>query len=78
VRVLVNGESRDLPDGCNISDLLKILRGPGEMQALPPGVAADAAVAVAVNLHVVPRKEHAARTLREGDRVDVVTAVGGG
>lgn len=35
-------------------------------------------VAVEVNLEIVPRTRHAEHRLREGDRVEVVTLVGGG
>jgi sulfur carrier protein len=36
------------------------------------------AVAVALNLNVVPRSQLAERVLVDGDRVEVVRAVGGG
>ena len=68
IRVRLNGEPRELPAGATIAHLLQQLgRGPD-----------DAPVAVAVNMSVVPRSEHADRELRDGDRVDVVGAVGGG
>ena len=35
-------------------------------------------VAVELNLELVPRDAHAARTLHEGDRLEIVTLVGGG
>jgi sulfur carrier protein len=35
-------------------------------------------VAVEVNLEVVPRAQHAQTRLRDGDRLEVVTLVGGG
>ena len=35
-------------------------------------------VAVEVNLELVPRAEHAGHRLAEGDRVEIVTLVGGG
>lgn len=35
-------------------------------------------VAVAVNMQVVPRGQHASRQLEAGDRVEVIQAVGGG
>ena len=35
-------------------------------------------VAVEVNEEVVPREQHATTELREGDRVEIVTLVGGG
>jgi thiamine biosynthesis protein ThiS len=35
-------------------------------------------VAVEVNEEVVPREQHATTELRDGDRVEIVTLVGGG
>ena len=35
-------------------------------------------VAVEVNREIVPRSTHAQRTLHEGDRVEIVHAIGGG
>jgi len=67
MRLTVNGEPRDVREGCSLEDLLLELQVP-----------ARKGVAVAVNLQVVPQAERADAQLREGDRVDVVTAVGGG
>lgn len=66
MRVHVNGEARELPEGSTIIGLLERLdvRAPR--------------VAVEVNAQVVPRARHAETTLREGDRVEIVTFVGGG
>lgn len=35
-------------------------------------------VAVEVNEEVVPREQHAEKQLKDGDRVEIVTLVGGG
>lgn len=35
-------------------------------------------LAVEVNDEVIPRSEHSSRELREGDKVEIVRAVGGG
>jgi sulfur carrier protein len=66
MRVTLNGEETELPDGATVSDVL-VRYG-----------RSDAGVAVAVNLDVVPRKTFADHVLQDGDRIDVVTAVGGG
>ena len=39
---------------------------------------ADTYVAVEVNLELVPRQDHARHRLAEGDRLEIVTLVGGG
>jgi thiazole synthase len=69
VRVLVNGAPRDLPLGRGTPTVRTLL----EDLALGSG-----RVAVEVNGEVVPRDLHASRPLRPGDRVEVVTFVGGG
>jgi sulfur carrier protein len=66
VRVKLNGQPRDLPDGSTVA------------QAVTELTAAAAGVAAAVNGDVVPRGSWAATRLREGDQVEVVTAVQGG
>ncbi|GAB2595419.1 sulfur carrier protein ThiS [Streptomyces capparidis] len=66
VSVSVNGEPRDVPGGTTLDRLVAALT------TAPSGVAA------AVNEAVVPRGRWAATTLRDGDRVEVLTAVQGG
>ena len=62
----VNGEPREVDDAISIVALLQ------ELKVTAPHVAVE------LNLEVVPRAEHAQTTLHEGDRVEVVTLVGGG
>ena len=66
MKATVNGAERELQDGATIAQLLDEL-----------GVPRDG-VAVAVNERVVPRSQHAAVGLADGDRVEVVHAVAGG
>ncbi|MDH4563503.1 MULTISPECIES: sulfur carrier protein ThiS [unclassified Pseudomonas] len=66
MRIQLNGESLELPDGHTVADLLSRLDLAGRR------------VAVELNLDIVPRSQHAATALREGDRVEVVHAIGGG
>lgn len=66
MRVRVNGQDEALDDGVALAALLSRL-----------GVRIDA-VAVALNQEVVPRGRLAETILREGDRVEIVRAVGGG
>lgn len=66
MRLRVNGEEQDLDEGLTLGALLGRL-----------GVRTDA-VAVALNLEVVPRSKLPDIVLREGDRVEIVRAVGGG
>lgn len=66
MKVTVNGQERELAEGTTIADLLAELR-------LDPRM-----LAVERNLDLVPRGQHAETQLAEGDRVEVVTLVGGG
>ena len=66
MQIWVNGIEKSLPDASTIRQLLNLLE-------LPPGP-----VAVEVNRDVVPRVRHDQHILVEGDRIEVVTLVGGG
>ncbi len=64
--VVVNGEDRQVPPGTSVAGLIRDM-GLGR-----------AACAAEVTKTLVPKREHEDRTLREGDRVELVTLVGGG
>jgi sulfur carrier protein len=66
VQVKLNGEPRELPDGATMAEAV------AELTAAVTGVAA------AVNGDVVPRTSWTVTFLRDGDQVEVVTAVQGG
>lgn len=66
MKILVNGEPREVAVGATVASLLHELNLPSQR------------VAVEVNLEIVPRDRHHGQTLREGDRLEVVTLVGGG
>jgi sulfur carrier protein len=66
IDVTVNGEVISVDEGATVADLLVRLR------------LASQAVAVEVNLDLVPRARHAEVRLAAGDRVEIVTLVGGG
>jgi thiamine biosynthesis protein ThiS len=66
VTVLLNGQSRRVAADTSVAQLLAEL-----------GLAAGH-VAVEVNLQLVPRAQHDRQSLAEGDRVEIVTLVGGG
>jgi thiamine biosynthesis protein ThiS len=66
IQVSVNGETVSLPAGSTITDLLEKLSLDRRR------------VAVELNLQVVPRADHGARRLNHGDRLEIVTFVGGG
>ena len=66
MNINVNGQQRTVSNGTTIAELLSEL-----------GLESRH-VAVEVNLEIVPRGKHAEHRLAEGDRLEVVTLVGGG
>lgn len=66
MRIQLNGEPFELPDGESVAALLNRLDLAGRR------------VAVELNLDIVPRSQHEATALSEGDQVEVVHAIGGG
>lgn len=68
MKVLVNGDPVEIDDGDTVADLL----------ARVAPERAGRGVAVAVNGTVVGREEWAEASLSDDDRVEVLTAIGGG
>ena len=66
MRIIINGDAETVDDGAAISDLL-------DKFGLTP-----LRVAVEVNEALVPRAGFPETRLHEGDRVEIVTLVGGG
>ena len=66
MRIVVNGEPRQVTDATTVADLLAEL-----------GLNVRR-VAVEVSRELVPRARHSEHVLREGDELEIVTLVGGG
>lgn len=66
MQISINGQSRSAPDGFTVAALLIELELRGKR------------LAVEVNEDVIPRSEHPSHVLCEGDRVEIVHAIGGG
>ena len=64
--ITLNGDARECASGTSVSALLDDAGYAGKR------------VAVEVNLEIVPRSAHATHLLAEGDRVEIVHAIGGG
>jgi thiamine biosynthesis protein ThiS len=62
----INGESRDIPDNCNAQELVELLNMQNDK------------IAMEVNLEIVPRSTYSNFTFNEGDKVEIVRAIGGG
>ncbi len=66
LQIVVNGEARAVEDGTTVARLVADL-----------GLAREH-VAVERNREIVPRAEHEACALADGDALEIVTFVGGG
>lgn len=66
MEIQLNGQGHHLPAG---STLTQLLAGEG---------LAERRVAVEVNGEIVPRSQHATHALEQGDRIEIVHALGGG
>ena len=66
MKLQINGEERELPDGLTLAELLHQL-----------GMKADR-VAVELNREIVRRELWPQTRLQEGDRLEIVQFVGGG
>lgn len=66
MNLTINGTVQNLPDGTTVAQLLERLE------------LAPIRVAVEVNEELVARRDFEAAALRDGDRMEIVTLVGGG
>ena len=66
MQIWLNGETREVPAGYTLADLIAELD------------LAERRLAVEINQAIVPRSGYAQRPLRESDRVEIIQAVGGG
>ena len=66
MNIVLNGEQRGLEDALTVLRLIDRLQLTGKR------------LAVEVNEEVVPRSLHAGYRLHDGDRVEIVHAIGGG
>ena len=66
IQIQVNGEQRNCRTGATIGDLLRELAIKTER------------VAVELNLEIMDRREFDHRSLKQGDRVEILSFIGGG
>ncbi len=66
LEVIVNGESRRISAGHTLADLVAELGLAGHR------------IAVELNRRIIPHGRYAEKTLKEGDRIEIVHAIGGG
>lgn len=66
MQIQVNGESRQVREEINVTGLLQDLQLDVER------------VAVEINLEILDRRDFDARILEEGDRIEIMSFIGGG
>lgn len=66
MEITLNGEPKTLPDSCTAQQLLEIL-----------GIT-HGRVAMEVDMEIIPRSTFTTHLLKDGDKVEIVHAVGGG
>jgi sulfur carrier protein len=66
MRLLLNGDERDIAEVSSVADLVAALGLDSRK------------VAVERNLEIVPRSTYSATALADGDRIEIVTFIGGG
>jgi sulfur carrier protein len=66
MHIMLNGQPRDCAPITTVAQLLEQAGYAGRR------------VAVELNQEIVPRSQHASRTLADGDRLEIVHAIGGG
>ncbi|MCY3954619.1 MAG: sulfur carrier protein ThiS [Nitrospira sp.] len=66
MHIQVNGEPRQVCEEINVTDLLRDLQLNVER------------VAVEVNLEILDRRDFDVKTLQEGDRIEILSFIGGG
>jgi len=66
MRVIINGEEKQIADGLTVAALLRELALPAER------------VAIERNRDILPRSQWPATAVRPGDSFEIVTLVGGG
>ncbi len=66
MEIMVNGQVQPVQENCTILQLLNAL----DLE--------NKRLAVEVNLTIVPRSQFATRILTQGDKLEIVQAIGGG
>ena len=66
MQIILNGETREVPENATAAQLIEILDLTGKRLAME------------VNQEIVPRSTFEQHTLSQGDMVEIVHAIGGG
>ena len=66
MNILLNGETKQIDNQLLLSQLIEQLGISGKR------------LAVEINKEIIPKSEHAKYVINEGDRIEIVHAIGGG
>ncbi|MCK5649570.1 MAG: sulfur carrier protein ThiS [Gammaproteobacteria bacterium] len=66
MKIFVNGELKQVADNCSVQELLAEMEIVGQR------------LAVEVNEEIVSKSRHAEYSFSEGDKIEIVHAIGGG
>ena len=66
ITIEFNGEPKQIGQASTVEDLLKLVQIEGKF------------CAVELNLEIVPKAHYKSQTISDGDKIEVVTLVGGG
>ena len=65
MKVLLNGSSFSLKDNCSLDSLIKNLE-------------LDGKYAIEINQNIIPRSQYSTKQVSNGDKIEIVQAIGGG
>ena len=66
MQITLNGEEKSLTDGTFLSQLIEQLDIQGKR------------IAVEINQEIIPKSDHSSYEIRDGDKIEIVHAIGGG
>ena len=66
MKIIFNGQTLDLPENSSLQNLIESQNLIGKR------------LAAEVNLEIIPKTEHANYILKNGDKIEIVHAIGGG
>ena len=66
VRIQINGTERSMQEGTTVSALIQML------------ALTERKIAVEINREIVPQSQHEETCLCDGDKIEIIEAIGGG
>ena len=66
MKIVLNGESKQLPEDTHVEELVKILALENQR------------IAIEINQQIIPRSQYSQHPLKQNDQIEIVRALGGG